>query len=103
MRARLVVIALALAAVGFAYASSRDDARSGKAASGAEIAAPANAVRLPFVYSPEKKDLVPPLVERFNAERVRMGARQIVVEAENRSSGEAHDLIARGRLKPVIW
>ena len=68
MRGRMFIIALALAAVAVAFTVSRD----GKG----EVEAPANAVRLTFVYSPEKEPLLKPLIERFNAERHTSGARR---------------------------
>jgi Ca-activated chloride channel family protein len=105
MRGRLVIIALAIAAVAIVYAASRDDGGQdppkSRATQGA--AAPANAVRLPFVYSPEKQTLVEPLVKRFNDERHLSGGRPVHVDARVLASGEAETQIAEGKLRPVVW
>ena len=95
MRGRMIVIALALAAVAVAFTASRG--------SEGEVEAPANAVRLPFVYSPEKEPLLKPLIERFNAERHTSGSRPVFVEPEVVASGDAQTRIAQGRLKPALW
>ena len=97
MRGRILVIALALAAVAVAFATSRagSDDDSDKRAT----ATPApGAVRVTFVYSPEKEKLIAPLVKRFNAS----GA-GVFVDAKVVSSGDVESAIARGRLEPVIW
>ena len=60
--------------------------------------APANAVRLPFAYSPEKEKLLEPLIREFNREDG-----EAFVEGEVVASGEAESKIADGRLEPVIW
>jgi Ca-activated chloride channel family protein len=104
VRGRLLVIALALAAVVIALAASGDDERGGegnRASTSPE--APADAIHLEFPYSPEKEELLAPLVTRFNAERHESGGRQIVVDARVMASGEAETKIADGSLKPAIW
>jgi Ca-activated chloride channel homolog len=102
MRGRIVIIVLALAAVAIAYvASGPDEPREGGAA--ARSAAPADAVRISFVYSPEKEELLAPLIERFNAERHRSAGRPVFVDADVRASGEVQTLIADGKLRPVMW
>lgn len=95
MRGRMLIIVLALVAVGVAFTVSRD----GKA----EVEAPANAVRLTFVYSPEKEPLLKPLIERFNRERHGSGSRPVFVEPQIVASGDAQTRIADGSLKPALW
>ncbi len=47
--------------------------------------------------------LLEPLIDRFNAERREVGGRQVFVEGQVVSSGEAQTKIARGSLKVVAW
>jgi Ca-activated chloride channel family protein len=102
MRGRLLVIALAVVAVGIAAVASEDRRDpQGRASQGTPV--PADAVRLTFAYSPEKADLIAPLVERFNAERRESGGRTVVVEGQNIASGEAQARIAAGDLRPTLW
>ena len=102
MRGRLPVLLLAVVAVAIAFAGSRgrDEAPAAR-----ETAAriPAGAVRVPFVYSPEKHDMLAPLIERFNAERHQVGGHPVHVEGRSMSSGEAETKIRDGDLKPVAW
>jgi Ca-activated chloride channel family protein len=99
---RLPVIALAIIAVAIAFASSRrgEETPAGRTSA---TQAPAGALRVPFVYSPEKAELLAPLVERFNAERHRVAGRPVFVEGRSMSSGEARTRIARRELEPVVW
>jgi Ca-activated chloride channel family protein len=102
MLGRAIVLALAAVAVVIAFASSRGD--DAPRATGQGTRPAAGAVRVSFVYSPEKEPLVKPLVARFNAERHRSsGGRPVFVEARNVASGDAQARIARGTLKPVAW
>ena len=101
MRGRLPVVLLAAIAVAIAFAGSRGRDETPAARETARI--PAGAVRVPFVYSPEKKDLLAPLIERFNAERHRIGGNPVYVEGRSMNSGEAETRIREGDLKPVAW
>jgi Ca-activated chloride channel family protein len=104
MRGRIVIIGLALAAVLIAYvASGRSDDPPGHRASRTATAAPSNAVRISFAYSPEKEDLLAPLIKRFNGEQHRSGNRPVFVDAAVVASGEVETRIADGELEPVIW
>jgi Ca-activated chloride channel homolog len=94
MLGRALVIALAAAAVAFAYASSREDAGD-RAGAGAP---PRGTVRVSLLYSPEKEALLAPLIEKFNASRS-----GVFVDARVITSGEAESALARGRIKPVMW
>jgi Ca-activated chloride channel family protein len=104
MRGRLVIVVLALAAVAIAFAASGRDGEDSAAPPGSTPgAAGADGIHLAFAYSPEKAELLAPLITRFNAERHSSGGRTIVVDGKNIASGEAQTRIARGTLEPTIW
>lgn len=93
-----VLAALAVAAVAvFSAGRGGGDGDSPDSGAGGPKA-PANAVRLPFAYSPEKEKLLVPLIREFNREDG-----EAFVEGEVVASGEAESKIADGRLEPVIW
>jgi Ca-activated chloride channel family protein len=93
-----VLAAVAVAAVAvFSAGRGGDDGDSPDSGAGGPKA-PANAVRLPFAYSPEKEKLLVPLIREFNREDG-----EAFVEGEVVASGEAESKIADGRLEPVIW
>ncbi len=93
-----VLAAVAVAAVAvFSAGRGGDDGDSPDSGAGGPKA-PANAVRLPFAYSPEKEKLLVPLIREFNREDG-----EAFVEGQVVASGEAESKIADGRLEPVIW
>jgi Ca-activated chloride channel homolog len=92
-----VLAAIAVAAVAVISAGGGDGGDSSDTNAAAPDA-PANAVRLPFAYSPEKEKLLEPLIREFNREDG-----EAFVEGEVVASGEAESKIADGRLEPVIW
>ena len=94
----VIVAAIAVGAVALVSAGGGGDDESGGGTE-AEQQAPANAVRLPFAYSPEKEKLLVPLIREFNREE----RRGVFVEGEVVSSGDAERRIAEGQLEPVIW
>src|SRR5262249_51187848 len=93
MKARGVVIVLAVLAVAAAAISTTGGDGKGSWVS----KAPKGAVRIPLVVSPEKEELLKPLVAKFNQ---RGGA---FVELSVVASGEAQTRIAKGSLQPVLW
>jgi Ca-activated chloride channel family protein len=93
----LAAIAVAVVAVISTGGGGGEGADSSDTSAG-QPKAPANAVRLPFAYSPEKEKLLVPLIREFNREDG-----EAFVEGEVVSSGEAQSKIADGRLEPVIW
>jgi Ca-activated chloride channel homolog len=97
MRARLVVVVMAVAAVTAAVILSSPDG------SGSRTKPSANALRLRFVYSPEKQALIEQLIARFNSERRKSGGRDVFIDGEVMTSGAAETQIARRRIQPVIW
>src|SRR3954451_16666180 len=100
MRGRLIVIALAVVAVAVAAISSLGGGGGGDNGSGE---APAGATRISFALSPEKEQLLKPLIARFNGERHKVAGAPVFVDASVVSSGDAETRIARGRLRPVAW
>jgi Ca-activated chloride channel homolog len=98
-RSQLLILVVAVVAVGAValLASGGGDSDSDGSGSGRSQPS-ANAVRIPFAYSPEKEKLLKPLIERFNADN-----EDVFVEGEVVSSGEAESKIAAGRLEPVAW
>ncbi len=90
-KARLLVIALAAAAVGVAIIE--DGGSTSRAVP----------VRLEFVYSSDTEELLTPLIARFNHAAVKVRGRSIRVTGRAVKSGEAERMIAVGTLKPVIW
>src|SRR5918992_1100803 len=100
-RSQLAIVLLAAAAVAVVALLTSGD--GGEDGAGAPDGAPANAVRVTFVYSPEKEKLLVPLIRQFNDAGAEAQGRQVVVEGEVVSSGEAESRIADGRLEPVAW
>lgn len=105
MRAgRLAVILIAIGAVAIAAIVSLGGSGDGGGAGGGSASQPVDdAVRVAFVYSPEKEQLLTPLVRAFNEEQVEVGGRPVFVDAQIVSSGEAQEKIGRRRLRPVAW
>jgi Ca-activated chloride channel homolog len=106
-RSQAVIAAIAIVAIA-ALAISRiggggDDDRGGNGNGKAPSKAPAGSVAIPFAYSPEKEKLLEPLIDRFNADRKEVDGKQVFVEGQVVSSGEAQTKIARGTLKTVAW
>src|SRR3954471_4817653 len=101
MRGRLIVIALAVVAVAVAAISSLGGGGGG-GDNGSGVA-PAGATRISFALSPEKEQLLKPLIARFNGERHKVAGAPVFVDASVVSSGDAETRIARGRLRPVAW
>jgi Ca-activated chloride channel homolog len=99
-RSQLLILVVAVVAVGLvavlASGGGGDDSDSDSGSGGSQPAA--NAVRVPFAYSPEKEKLLEPLIEQFNADH-----KGVFVEGQVVSSGEAESKIAAGRLEPVAW
>jgi len=69
----------------------------------AEVNPPAGAAVVPFTYSPEKQELLEPLIREFNQKRVEVGGAPVFIQGAVVPSGEAERKIAAGALKPVAW
>jgi Ca-activated chloride channel family protein len=107
-KSQLALIAVAVAAVAliavFSGANKKDTGSGGGGGSGgAPQTAPAGAIKVTFAYSPEKEDLLKPLIASFNASGPEAGGKRIFVAGENVSSGDAQLKIANGTYKPTAW
>ena len=94
--------ALAVAGVALFAGSGGDKKETGTNASGG-APAPKNAIKVTFAYSPEKEELLVPLIKAFNRKGEEVDGRTVVVEGSNVSSGDAEARIAKGTYKPVAW
>ena len=103
MKPSQIAIAVAAAIAVGAVAIIAGVNGGGGGSGGGGKAAAKNALKVSFVYSPEKEKLLGPLIERFNSRQEKVGGRPVFVEGENAASGDAESKIARGRLKPVAW
>jgi Ca-activated chloride channel family protein len=107
------VIAAAIAAVGiaalFSLRGGDDDTSSSgtgtttTAAVTSTVEAPDDAVKILLAYSPEKEEMLQTLIAEYNDEKHQVGDRQVFVEGQNWSSGEADRQIAAGTFKPTAW
>src|SRR5829696_4738858 len=106
-RGQLAILLFAALAVGLiAFAGGGEDKGGGDAGSTNTAQgekAPAGALRVTFPYSPEKKPLLEPLIERFNASKTQAAGKVVFVEGTSESSGDTEQKIARGRDQPVAW
>jgi Ca-activated chloride channel family protein len=96
-----VVAVIAVAAFAFARGGGGGDDDGGSGSGGGS--APKGALAVSFAYSPEKQELLEPLIERFNDESVEVGGQRVFVEGQVVSSGDAADRIAEGKLETVVW
>jgi len=105
MPGRIAVIVAAFVVVLIAaIATTGGGSDDGDGGAGPTITtAPEGALVVPFAFSPEKEGLLKPVIADFNARGVEVGGKRVFVRGEVRSSGEAQELIARGRYKPVLW
>ncbi len=101
-KSQLALIAVAIGAVALIAVFS-GGGKDGGGGGGTPKSAPKGAVEVSFAYSPEKEQLLKPLVAAFNASKTKVNGKQVFVAAENVSSGDAEDKIARGTYKPVAW
>ncbi|HEY6550800.1 MAG TPA: VWA domain-containing protein [Solirubrobacterales bacterium] len=102
-RDRVVIVLIALAAVIALVFISRSGGDGDSASGGAQAEAPEGAIDVSFAYSPEKKDLLAPLIEDFNASKTEVNGAPVFVSGEIVASGEAEQKIDSGQLKPVVW
>src|SRR5436853_6744434 len=101
MRSRLIVLGVAIVVVIVAIvASSGGGGGSGGAGGGS---APKGALKISFVYSPEKEKLLVPLIRKFNDQRQQVDGKQVFVEAEIGCSGDAQKDVVNGQLQPTVW
>lgn len=60
-------------------------------------------VALDFAFSPEKEQLLKPLLEEFNRSGATVDGAPVQVHGRVVSSGEVADKLARGAITPTIW
>ena len=65
--------------------------------------APAGAIKVTFAYSPEKEQLLKPLIASYNASNAQVNGKQVFVAGENVSSGDAQLKIAKKTYQPTAW
>ncbi len=103
-RSQLALLAVAVAAVALiAVLGSGGGDEPGSSSKAAPATAPAGAIEVSFVYSPDKEKLLVPLIRDFNASGAKVAGKPVFVAAENLASGDAETKIAKGRLKPTAW
>src|SRR4051795_13308769 len=105
---RFVVIVIAVAAIAVAAVvaltgGGGDDKGGGGGNAGEGTKPASDAVRVSFVYSPEKEALIAPLIRQFNGGHHESGGHPVFIDAKVVASGEAETKIAQGKLKPVAW
>jgi Ca-activated chloride channel family protein len=98
-RERLIVVAIAVGLLAALVVISGGASDDGKAPG----QAPAGAIEIPFVYSPEKEDLLTPLIDDFNNSGVQVGGEPVFVKGTVVASGDAEQKIRAGTLRPVAW
>jgi len=99
---RIAVVAVAIATVvALMLIGNRKDGGDGRASSPASV--PQGAAVVSFAYSPEKEDLLAPLIDEFNAGHTEVHGAPVFVRGSVVASGEAEQKIAAGRLTPVAW
>jgi Ca-activated chloride channel family protein len=91
---RLIIVALTALALVVLIVTKDDDGGDGP---------PEDAIEVPFVYSPEKEQLLEPLIEEFNDSETDAEGGPAHVVGKIVSSGEAEQKIAGGQEKPVAW
>jgi Ca-activated chloride channel family protein len=69
----------------------------------AATSAPSGAIKVTFAYSPEKEELLKPLIASFNASATQANGKQVFVVGENVSSGDAQLKISKQTYKPTAW
>jgi Ca-activated chloride channel homolog len=103
MRSRLIVLGLAVIIVVVAIVASSGGGGSGGSGGGGGGPAPKGALKIDFVYSPEKERLLVPLIRKFNDQKKQVDGKQVFVEGRVVSSGDAQKQIVKGQLQPTVW
>ncbi len=104
-RGQIAIVAAAVGAVGLiallgsGHGNSR---KSGATAQSPAIAAP-GALRVSFVYSPEKASLMQKLINDYNASMAAVSGMHVFIDGRSVSSGAAEAGILAGTFQPVLW
>ena len=100
----MLLVAAAAVAIIAVVAGSGDSGPEGGGADATPVTnAPQGAVKVAFGYSPEKEKALVPLIKAFNAERHVVDGRQVFIDGQVVSSGEAERKLAAGQLKLDAW
>lgn len=102
----IVVIVLAVVAIGAAVVLTRgggDDKTSSGTTATTTAQAPADAQAVSFVVSPEKEELLRPVVQAFNDSAQQVDGKPVFVQMQAVNSGDAENAIVRGKLQPDVW
>src|SRR4051794_9013424 len=105
MKSRLIILGVAVVVVIVAIVATSGGGSNGSGGgggSGTVTSAPAGALKIDMVYSPEKEKLLLPLISKFNGEKHEVDGKQVFVSSQNVSSGDAEKQIAKGQLKPTV-
>jgi Ca-activated chloride channel homolog len=99
-----IAIAALIAVVVVAVVSSGGGGDDGGGKGGTSSpTAPKGSLKVSFAYSPEKEQLLLPLIKEFNSEGREVGGKKVFVEGRNVASGDAESRIAKGTYKPTAW
>jgi Ca-activated chloride channel homolog len=102
-RERIAIVLIAAVAVAALVFFSRSGDGGGEGGNGASAKPPDGAIEVSFSYSPEKEELLVPLIEDFNAGGTEVNGAPAFVQGEVIASGEAEQRIDTGQLMPVAW
>jgi Ca-activated chloride channel family protein len=104
-KSQLVLIAVAIGAVALIAVLSGGGGGGGKDKPGGFTGtkAPAGAIKVTFAYSPEKEQLLKPVIVSYNASNPQAAGKQVFVVGENVSSGDAQLKIAKQTYQPTAW
>lgn len=108
-----IVVAIATVVVAAVLTTGGGSGGSDSAAT-ASSPTPKGSLELTFAISPEKEQLLAPIVEQFNADKRQVDGKAVYVNllgvaddagnvSKSINSGDAENLIARGKLKPDVW
>jgi Ca-activated chloride channel homolog len=100
--ARLLTVVVAVAVVVAAAVAAKGGGSHDKKSNGA-ARAPAGALSLSFVVSPEKEALLKPLIGRFNASNARAGGKRVFVALRAENSGDTENALRKGTEQPDVW
>jgi Ca-activated chloride channel family protein len=104
VKSRAVILGIAVVVVIAAIVATSGGGGGGSGSgSGSGPSAPKGALKVELVYSPEKEKLLVPLMRKFNDQKTQVDGKQVFVEGQIVSSGDAQKQIAKGQLKPTVW
>jgi Ca-activated chloride channel family protein len=101
-RDRIAIVLIAIVAVVALIVLGRGG-DGGNGGGGTQAKAPEGSIPVSFAYSPEKEELLVPLIEDFNAGETEVNGAPVFVRGEVVASGEAEQKIDAGQSKPVAW